>query len=55
MKKLTETELIAQLMAENNALTEQTTTNAANMDYISMMAGIDIPVAEEGTKATINE
>ena len=47
MKRVSDKELVKELMAKNATLTAQAGTNASNVDYLAMMSGIEIPAAEE--------
>ena len=47
MKRVSDKELVKELMAKNAALAAQVGTNASNVDYLAMMSDVDIPAAEE--------
>ena len=47
MKRVSDKELVKELMAQNAALAAQAGTNASNVDYLAMMSDVDIPAAEE--------
>ena len=47
MKRVSDKELVKELMARNAALAAQAGTNASNVDYLAMMSGIEIPVPEK--------
>ena len=47
MKRVSDKELVKELMAQNAALAAQAGTSASNVDYLAMMSGIEIPVTEK--------
>ena len=47
MKRVSDKELVKELMAKNAALAAQVGANASNVDYLAMMSGVEIPAAEE--------
>ena len=47
MKRVSDKELVKELMAKNAALAAQVGANASNFDYLAMMSDVDIPAAEE--------
>ena len=47
MKRVSDKDLVKELMAQNAALAAQAGANASNVDYLAMMSGIEIPVTEK--------
>ncbi len=54
MKRVSDKELVKELMAQNAALAAKVGANASNVDYLAMMSDVDIPAAEE-TEANTDE
>ena len=47
MKRVSDKELVKELMAKNAALAAQVGANASNVDYLAMMSDVEIPAEEE--------
>ena len=47
MKRVSDKQLVKELMAQNAALAAQAGTNASNVDYLAMMSDVYLPAAEE--------
>ena len=47
MKRVSDKDLVKELMAQNAALAAQVGANASNVDYLAMMSDVEIPATDD--------